>query len=414
MTHKVFTDSLTLLKQFRKRFFVAVPPDIMKEPIQEIREERITDFQTKVQKPIQLKVMNALRDWIKRYWSEDFHGNAEIQSELEEWLKELCVYNKLDRMNASCVWISASYSLVHTEYIRQKQINWELKLKQQMNILSSLFEDVEVGDQKERNACLGKLTAEELADQLTLLDHALFSRIKPRECVHQRWKDANNKQLAPNILSLIQQFNNFSIFIQFQILRERSLKRRGTAIKRVIKMGQHFRAQRNYNSLCAVFGALNSAPINRLKLAWNRVPERYRTAFEEWLQIFCRDFNHRNLRQLLKKAGGNSCIPYIGVFLQDLVGIDEGNKKKVAVAAFNGNEMLNFNKCVRIAERIESLRSFQHHNYYSKIDKNEKIQKILLIEFDVLKSITEDQLWDMSSDSKKQDQREAKQLLPFF
>jgi len=64
-----------------------------------------------------------------------------------------------------------------------------------------------------------------VANQITLIDYGLFSSIEPRECVHQRWKDVDNKRMAPNILSLIQQFNNFTIFIQIQILKERSLKK---------------------------------------------------------------------------------------------------------------------------------------------------------------------------------------------
>jgi len=289
----------------------------------------------------------------------------------------------------------------------------DYELEKKMNI-SSLFANVDVGDINKVNTILVKSTAEELADQITLMDYRLFSRIEPRECVHQRWKNKNNKKLAPNILALIQQFNNFVIFIQIQILRERSLRKRGTAIKRIIKMGQHFKLTRNYNSLCAVFSALNSAPIHRLKLAWTKVPQRNRQMFEEWSVIFCRDFNHRNLRQLLRKAGGKPCIPHIGLFLQDLVFIDEGNKKKLAVPAFNGNQMLNFNKCVRIADQIKHLQLFQHHKYSAKIKEKKTTQKLLLIEFDKLKDVTEDQIWNMSTEIKKQDAKEANAPLAFF
>jgi len=240
------------------------------------------------------------------------------------------------------------------------------------------------------------------------LDYRLFSSIEPRECVHQRWKDVNNKQMAPNILSLIQQFNNFTIFIQIQILQESSLRKRSLALKRIIKMGEHFRVTRNYNSLCAVFSALNSAPIHRLKLSWNRVPERYRMQFDHWSQIFERNRNQRNLRQLLRKAGGNPCIPHIGIFLQDLVFIDEGNQKKEKVGNFNDTDILNFRKCVRIADRIKNLQLFQTHKYSDTIKEKRVLQKVLLTEFDKLKDITEDQIWDMSTEVKKQDAKDAK------
>ena len=179
-------------------------------------------------------------------------------------------------------------------------------------------------------------------------------------------------------------------------------------------MGEHFRQTRNYNSLCAVFSALNSAPIHRLKLAWSKVPDKNRQIFGEWSPIFSRDFNHRNLRTLLRKAGGNPCIPHIGVFLQDLVFIDEGNKGKIAIDAFNGNQMLNFNKCVRIADRIKNLQLFQNHKYSAKLMGNRVTPKVLLMEFDKLKDVTEDQIWDMSTEIKEQDARENKAQFSFL
>jgi len=76
--------------------------------------------------------------------------------------------------------------------------------------------------------------------------------------------------------------------------------------------------------------------------------------------------------------------------------------------------MLNFNKCVRIADRIKNLQLFQHHKYSTKIQEKRTTQKVLLIEFDKLKDVTEDQIWDMSTEIKKQDAREAKAPLAFF
>jgi len=384
-----------------------------------VKEERIRSFQSSVQKRIQLKVMKALRDWMKHYWAEDF--DEAVQEEVEEWLKELAVYNELDIHNANCIWIRNWYQVLEKEYSRLKQVDWDSELENKMNILAQ-YDDVEVpggggggsgnggGGDFDGNFLmkyLSKSTAEEVADQLTLLDYRLFSSIEPRECVQQRWKDENNKRMAPNILSLIQQFNNFTIFIQIQILQESSLKKRAVALKRIIKMGEHFRVTRNYNSLCAVFSALNSAPIHRLKLAWHRVPDRVRGQFEQWRSIFCRDFNHRNLRQLLRKAGGNPCIPHIGVFLQDLVFIDEGNSKKHEISNFKNTEMLNFKKCVRIADRIKNLQLFQTHKYSDTIKEKRVLQKVLLLEFEKLKNVSEDQIWDMSTVTRDQDRKDA-------
>merc|ERR1719361_3263735 len=369
--------------------------------------ERIQEFQASIAKRIQLKVIKALRDWMKGFWAEDFLDDKGVQEEVEEWLKELKVYNEVDVDAVNCVWMSQWAQVVEGEYRRLKSMDWKRKLDLKWNgSLLQQFDDVPVDVDKQSRYLLERSSGEEVADQLTLLDYQLFIEIEPRECVHQRWKDADKakgSQSRSKILCLIQQFNNFTIFIQIQILKESSLKKRALALKRIIKMGEHFRQTRNYNSLCAVFSALNSAPIHRLKLCWQRVPEKNRMAFQQWSQIFSRDGSHRNLRQLLRRAGGNPCIPHIGLFLQDLVFIDEGNQGKYQLHNFKDTEILNFNKCVRVADRIKNLQLFQKHKYSEQIKEKRVLQKVLLLEFEKLKDVTEDQIWDMSTEIKKQD-----------
>eukprot|EP01084_Bolivina_argentea_P054616 100156_1 len=198
---------------------------------------------------------------------------------------------------------------------------------------------------------------------------------------------------------LIKQFNEFTLFIQIQILREKTLKHRTKAIKRMIKMGEQFKVTRNYYSLCAVFSALNSSAIHRLKYAWARVPQKTKQMFEGFRNIFRRDFNHKGYRQIIRKAAGNPCIPHIGLFLQDLSFVDDGLPQK-------SFEMM-YEKCVRKADRIQTFLDFQRYKY-STIIENKKVQKVLLMEFDKLKDITEDQIYDMSTEIKKQDEKSAK------
>eukprot|EP01084_Bolivina_argentea_P166372 288843_1 len=125
MTHTMFTDSLTLLKELRKRFFVQIPQDILNsEDTQQIKE-----FQTNLQKRIQMKVIKALRHWMKHYWIYDFKDyrgrNRQVQTELKEWLNELTAYNELDKHNINCKWIPKIYSSVKKEYLRLRDM--ELK-----------------------------------------------------------------------------------------------------------------------------------------------------------------------------------------------------------------------------------------------------------------------------------------------
>merc|ERR1712087_741065 len=142
--------------------------------------------------------------------------------------------------------------------------------------------------------------------------------------------------------------------VQLQILSEESLRDRGKAIKRVIKMGERFKTLKNYNSLCAVLGALNSSPIHRLKSAWQRVPEKQLNLFESFKQIFVNTRNFRNFRQLFRNMSPPA-IPYFGLFLQDLVFIDDGNDQYKKSDGFGRGFMVYFNKCVRTMDRIKNI-----------------------------------------------------------
>eukprot|EP01084_Bolivina_argentea_P056773 103847_1 len=136
-------------------------------------------------------------------------------------------------------------------------------------------------------------------------------------------------------------------------------------------MGVHFKLLHNYDALCAVYSVLNSAPIIQLTSVWNKISEKHKLIHEEWGVLFSRDFNHRNLRIELRRCG-LPCVPLITVHLQDLIFIHQGNKDNIGRSYFRQQKMfLNFNKCVRIGDRIKNIQLFSDHPYnpYSKIIK---------------------------------------------
>lgn len=51
----------------------------------------------------------------------------------------------------------------------------------------------------------------ELARQITIVDHELFAAIEPKECLKCVWSGKHQKELAPNILAMIDQFNRVSM-----------------------------------------------------------------------------------------------------------------------------------------------------------------------------------------------------------
>jgi len=57
-----------LLQQLRQRFFESrLPQAIINDKL------KVKKWQEDVQKRIQLKVLKAVRDWMKKFWAEDFY-----------------------------------------------------------------------------------------------------------------------------------------------------------------------------------------------------------------------------------------------------------------------------------------------------------------------------------------------------
>ncbi|ETO22779.1 hypothetical protein RFI_14414 [Reticulomyxa filosa] len=376
----------TLMKELKNRFFMGIPNEIQNE------EKQLEEYKEKIMRPIQLNVVKNLRSWMKMYWEEDFLGEEGVQKQLETWVQQMQTESK------KYSWYGLLAETVGNEWKRLK------KHGSKPRVVEKDYLAVEIP----KKFSFQNLSPDELADQITLMDFRIFRKIGARECIGQAWKKKDNRVKSPNILAMIQQFNNLSTFVQIHILREKTLRDRVKAIKRIIKMGEQFRASRNYNSLCALFGALNCQPIHRLKLAWEKVPEKQKQVFEEFMVIFSRDFNHRNLRQLFRNAPA-PCIPHIAIFLQDLVLIDDGHEDKKEVENLGGRKMVNFSKSQKMADRIKNIQMYQQHPY-TDIKENEVVQRILLEEFAKLKDVTEEDIWDMSTEVKKADERDKARL----
>ena len=60
----------------------------------------------------------------------------------------------------------------------------------------------------------------------------------------------------------------------------------------------------------------------------------------------------------LGRFAGLPCVPYIGIFLTDLIFINEGNPDEL-----KGTNLVNFDKCVMIANVIQRIQSLQQVPY---------------------------------------------------
>eukprot|EP01084_Bolivina_argentea_P308331 533137_1 len=112
-----------------------------------------------------------------------------------------------------------------------------------------------------------------IAQQITLQTFEIFKQITPRELIGEAWKSQNNAIIAPNVVALIHQYNNVTIWIQNEILDAKNIKQRAAQIAKFLQISKHLLEMNNFHILSAIFSALNSASIHRLKHAWPKVSD---------------------------------------------------------------------------------------------------------------------------------------------
>nr|AAQ22488.1 RE10624p [Drosophila melanogaster] len=150
----------------------------------------------------------------------------------------------------------------------------------------------------------------EIAEQMTLLDAELFTKIEIPEVLLFAKDQCEEK--SPNLSKFTEHFNKMSYWARSKILRLQDAKEREKHVNKFIKIMKHLRKMNNYNSYLALLSALDSGPIRRLE--WQK-------GITEEVRSFCAlidsSSSFRAYRQALAETNP-PCIPYIGLILQDL------------------------------------------------------------------------------------------------
>eukprot|EP01102_Stenamoeba_stenopodia_P019471 TRINITY_DN7366_c0_g1_i1.p1 TRINITY_DN7366_c0_g1~~TRINITY_DN7366_c0_g1_i1.p1 ORF type:complete len:301 (+),score=63.93 TRINITY_DN7366_c0_g1_i1:62-964(+) len=163
---------------------------------------------------------------------------------------------------------------------------------------------------------------EELARQITLIDFEIYSAIRPQELLNQSWSKPKLKHRSPNVLKMIHFFNSLSLWVSIGILQMVRVKERAKVMTKFIKLAEHLRALKNYNSLMALIAGMNLSPVQRL--AWTRkeVHKNFLTSLAEMEKLMSSEGSYSKYRTSIA-SNEPPCIPYLGVYLTDLVFIDE-------------------------------------------------------------------------------------------
>ncbi|KAJ3020574.1 hypothetical protein HKX48_000595 [Thoreauomyces humboldtii] len=197
-----------------------------------------------------------------------------------------------------------------------------------------------------------ELDNEDIAKQLNILESEIFRKIKPRDLLQHIWSRAYKGQHAASVAASIGHFNFISSWVTTRILAQRKVKTRAQVLGKFMKIAQVLRNSNNYNTLMAVLAGINSGAILRLrqtrKFLQDRQSYRNHQALEK---LMSSDRSFALYRKALRMSG-LPCIPYLGVFLRDLVYIDENKDKR-------RDGSINLPKFLLMGDVILMIQNFQ-------------------------------------------------------
>ena len=215
------------------------------------------------------------------------------------------------------------------------------------------------------------LNAEEIAEQITLIEHDLFRAIDPIELLNQNWN--KHPEISPHVMEYIQWFNKMCQWAGTEIIKEDNPESRAVIIAKFIRIADRLAQLNNFNGLMEVLASLEGSAIRRLKLSWAELPQADADKLEELAALMKPEKNFKDYRARIVAATGKPWIPYLGLHLTDLTFVDDGNSTWMD----NGSSVVNLQKSVMSAQCVRTVLDSAKIDYYGIRPMN-SIQKLLV------------------------------------
>uniref|UniRef100_A0A8C2RFY4 Ras-specific guanine nucleotide-releasing factor RalGPS1 n=1 Tax=Capra hircus TaxID=9925 RepID=A0A8C2RFY4_CAPHI len=259
-----------------------------------------------------------------------------------------------------------------------------------------------------------KVTPEEFASQITLMDIPVFKAIQPevqeasaastlrapkprtepgtdrggpggdyQELASCGWSKKEKHSLAPNVVAFTRRFNQVSFWVVREILTAQTLKIRAEILSHFVKIAKKLLELNNLHSLMSVVSALQSAPIFRLTKTWALLNRKDKTTFEKLDYLMSKEDNYKRTREYIRSLKMVPSIPYLGIYLLDLIYIDSAYPASGSIME-NEQRSNQMNNILRIIADLQVSCSYDHlttlphvQKYLKSVRYIEELQKFV-------------------------------------
>ncbi|KAL6096462.1 rasgrf2 [Pungitius sinensis] len=328
--------------------------------------DKVCDKEFIIRRAATNRVLNVLRHWVSKH-SQDFDMSSELK------MGVICLLEEVIRDPDLLPQERKATSNILSALSQEEQDDAQLKI-----------EDILQMAESPKAECFESLSAMELAEQITLLDHIVFRGIPYEEFLGQGWMKVDKTERTPYIMKTSQHFNDMSNLVASQIMTHTDVGSRAGSIEKWLAVADICRCLNNYNGVLEITSALNRSAIYRLKKTWAKVCKQTKALMDRLQKTVSSEGRFKNLRETLKNCNP-PCVPYLGMYLTDLAFIEEGTPN------FTKEGLVNFSKMRMISHIIREIRQFQQAPY--RIEHQPKVTQFLL---DKTLVMDEDTLYELS------------------
>ncbi|KAF1772192.1 Ras guanine nucleotide exchange factor domain [Phytophthora cactorum] len=205
---------------------------------------------------------------------------------------------------------------------------------------------------------LSGLTAQELADQLTLMEaDQYFSKLNPRELTNKAWTRENKHREAPHVMALIELFDATAEWVSSEILHPQlQAVERAKMITLFIDAADNCYQMNNFNTLFEITTGLSAPCIRQLNTTWSLVSAAAQEKYQCLQQVCSPDDNYRSYRQAFALAEGQPRLACWFILVKDLFTYEEAMKSME-------DGLVNWQKFRKIYRVISESLDRQNFNY---------------------------------------------------